>query len=149
MVSADVDVKALVFREEALISQVPLSGEEGRVAGLLQSFGDGDFLESELVLVVRPEQFSILGIQSRDPIADVEAGRVLSGHDRGTCGRANGMRSVAVREANAARGQSIDIRRFVEGASVDSDIGIAQIIDEDNNEVGRLRPLPVHCREQQ
>ena len=55
MVSADVEVEALVGRPMPFVSKVPLPREEGLVAMALQFLGDGHFLMSEVVPVAGME----------------------------------------------------------------------------------------------
>ena len=65
--------------------------------------------------------------------------------ERGACGRAHSGVGVGLQEAHTLCGQLIDVRRVEIGTPVAGHVGIAQIVGEDEDNVGRLRLR--FCRE--
>src|SRR4051794_22802752 len=63
---------------------------------------------------------------------------ITTGDESGAGCGADGGVGVGLEELDAARGDAIDVWRVEIGASVTRDVGIAKIVGEDEDDVGRL-----------
>jgi hypothetical protein len=138
-VSGHVDLEALVLGEETGPPQVPLAHEAGGVAGLVEGLGQGDLGERELLHILGRQQHPPVG--AADPVGDPQPGGVLAGHDAGPGRGADGAGRIGVGEAHPGGGQTVDIRGPVEGTAVDPGIAPAQVVDQDEEDVGGT-PVP-------
>jgi hypothetical protein len=141
--AAPVDVEALVLRPEPLRAQVPLAREEGRVAGVLHRLGQRDLLVGQSVAVGRGQQPRVSPPLARlvaaagvDVVGHAHPLGVLARHDAGPRGRAHGARRVSVGEPHARRRQAVHVRRVVERAAAAAQVRPAEVVDEEEHEVG-------------
>ena len=116
----------------AAAAEMPLAEERGAVTGGLQ----------------RPRQRGGAGIQPvRHPAARVvaqpgevriavPARGVLAGHRRDARGRADGMRRVELQEPRAVGGQPVEMRRPDSRVAVAAEIAVAEVVGQNEEEVG-------------
>ena len=103
---------------------------------LLESFSKGDFLirqGHEFLCAV--ELFKIALGAAAEPFRQIGAGRIFSGQDTGSARRADMACGIGVIKAHAFLSQAIDVRCFVECASVASDITPTEVIYKKENDV--------------
>ena len=132
--SAVVLVEALVQRQVALSSQVPLPDEGAGVTDRLEQLSQGDLAVRQLQLVHGSEQFTIGATGAvvaesvpnvrplataelelgADPVSNAKPGRRPSGHQGGPRGRTDRTRGVAIGKPHARCSQAVDVRRAVE-----------------------------------
>ena len=123
---------------------MPLAEDPGRVARLLQHFGDGD----------------LIGLHHRTAhvgIDDARAVVVPAGHERSARRSADGADVERLHGRRAPR-ECIDVRRADDGVAGHTEIAVALVIGEDDDDVrraarnGRQRRAAAeehHCRQQQ
>ena len=70
-----------------------------------------------------------------DPIGDTGSWWILAKHDARARGTANFTGRVAVCESHAVCCELVDIGCFVERASFDADVSLAEIIDEEKDDI--------------
>ncbi len=105
---------------------MPFAVDRGRVAFRFQQFGDGHFVVIDTVFRARSQravQSQAIGITTR------QQGRAR--------GRANRLRDIKVGEANALFRHAIQVRRLVAFCAERLNIGIAHIVNEDDDHVGQ------------
>ncbi len=155
--AAGVDVEAVVLGPGPLGAQVPLPGEEGRVAGLPQGLGQGQLLRGQAVLVGRRQVRGVapppVGLGGAEVVGGRGARGIPAGHDAAPGGAAHRAGRVGVGEAQAALGQGVAAGGLVEGAPVAGEVGPAQVVDQDEEEARALRRIgrgrPGRCRSEQ
>ena len=127
--------EALRIRGEFAAAEVPLAGEERRVAAVAQRFGEGGFGEREVGGVGSGEEFP--RAHAGDEIRDTEARRIFSGHDAAAGRRADAAGGVALGKTHAAFGERVDVRCLVERVRViRADVHVAEVVGEDEDDVG-------------
>ena len=142
--TADVEIEAVVGRivlvEVGLADghEVPFAKEPGGVSGGLQGFGQEDAFMVDARFPLWDEELGVLSVVSGDPVSEVEARRVAPGEDGGPTGRTNSAGGVAVGEEHAVFGEPVDVWGFVEGGPVAAEIAPAEVIDEEEDEIGFL-----------
>jgi hypothetical protein len=122
----------------AFLAEVPLA-ELGRgVAGLLQRLRERDGLRRERRDVVDRAQRAGAPVKAVDAAdgVDAGAGAVLAAEQRRARRLAVGAAGVAVREPHSLAGQAVDVRRLVVLAAVGGDVGVAEVVGEDQDDVG-------------
>ncbi len=131
---AEPRVEAVAHRQElGELSQVPLADDAGGVAARLQQLGERD----------------LLGRQSRRRIGAEDAGRFRAvaaehavahrqpaGEQRGPAGRAHRL-DVERRPLLALCGHAIEPRRADGGRAEGAEVAVAEVVGEDDDEVGR------------
>ena len=119
-------------------TQVPFADHAGRVAEFLQALGQCRFGERqpEIIrgLVLRP------GI-----VLEAEALLVAAGHEPGPRRGAQRAGYIALREADAVAADRVHVRRGNIFAALNAEIVIAEIVDQDQNDV-RLCGLSSMCQ---
>ena len=68
----------------------------------------------------------------------MEPGGVKPRQDRGARRGAGGARRIGVRELRAALGEMIDMRRLIIVAAETTEIGPAEVVDEEEDKVGQF-----------
>lgn len=63
--------------------------------------------------------------------------RIATGHETGARGRADRTGGVKVGKLPPVLGERIDVRSAVLGGAVTADVSVAEIVTEDDDEVGR------------
>jgi hypothetical protein len=111
---------------------MPLADETGRVAGLLEELGDGDFAELQA--------FAMLGMVACRMNHGLNARPLLipprqQRRPRGGTERAIGMK---VHQPHPLRRQPINPRRLEVGIAEATGPGIAHVIDEDDDDIGAV-----------
>ena len=140
VVARDVDVEALLLRLEALAAQVPLAHVRGDVTGGLEAFSKGNFFERELLVNDGPRKALVGPVSAAgEPIGEVQAGRILAGHNARARGRAHGARRVGVGELHALRRHTVEMRRAVKLAAITAEVALPEVINEEEDEVGLRR----------
>jgi hypothetical protein len=140
-VAADVHVEAVFLRIISFVAflqcgrQVPLADTGGRVAGGFKLFGEGDLFEGQEFLPVGDLQLGLRALVAGDPVGDAQASWVLAGEERGAGRGADRARRVTIGEADAVLGQLVDMRSLVELAPVAGEVGLAQVVDQDDDDV--------------
>ncbi len=119
-------------RDVVLGRVVPLADHVGRPAARTQDFRERGRVARHLARAVA----GVARVVERQPAAP-DGVRILSRQQRGAGGRAHGHRRV-VPETHAARGHAVDGRRADLGAEA-AEVGEAQVVEEDHDDVGRTR----------
>ena len=119
---------------------MPLTCKECLVANSFEGFRDRGVSMIQRATIFGGKDFSVAfpipSFRCTDPVGDAVPRREFPGHDARAGGTANLAGRVALRESHSAAGQLVDVRSFVVGAAFDADISYAQIIGEDEHEVG-------------
>ena len=140
MVSPDVAVETVVFREGALAAKMPLPCEEGPVATLFERLGKAGIFMRKVPAVFRwQDPVVTLPVEpgsSSDPVGDSVAGGVFPGHDAGAGGRTDLAGGVAMSEADAFFRNTIDMGRLVVGAAFNGQVPDPEVISEDEDDIG-------------
>src|SRR6185312_17143742 len=72
---------------------------------------------------------------------DAEAILIAPGDQRGPGGRTDRRIRIGLEQAHTVRGDAVDVGRFEVWTAVARDIGVAQIVREDEDDVGTRRSL--------
>lgn len=137
MVSALVDVKALIFREETFTTQVPLARKEGSVTPVLKGFGQRRFFKGHALLIGRRQERqglhtlmlgNRLGLGRTEPIRRRHTGGEFPRHDARPRRAAHRARGIGLRKSMSVGGQRIQMGRFVERRPKAAQIGPTQIV---------------------
>ena len=146
LVTAYIAVEALIHRPEALGAQVPFACEKRCVAGLRHGFCQGELLQRHAVRVFGWQQrrvalprFRLVASARADVVGDPKANRVLSREDAGTGRRADRARCIRLREARARGRQAINVRGFVERASIAAEVAPPEVVREEEHDVWGCR----------
>ena len=142
--AGDDEVEAVLVGIIFFATQVPLADAGRRVAGVVKHVGHRRFFERQVFRPIGHDQLGVIRHLAGDPIGDVQPGRVFAGEQGGTRRRAHGARGIVLREFHAVARELVDVRRFVELAAVAGQVGPAQIVGEDEDEV-RLGERPTHA----
>ena len=114
-VARDIRAEAAVGRQVALAAHVPFADRRGAVAFRRQRFGDGLILHRQKLVELRHQQFRGRKLlASGDPVGQVQARRILAGHDAGARRRAHRARRIGVGEADALLRELVKVRRVDE-----------------------------------
>ncbi len=139
----DLLVEPPVDRVLALVPEVPLAMVRRVVAEAPQGMTEGLRAGRQPVarrqaggIVDRRREFATLGIAFRQVPDHAQRGRVPARHEAGAAGAAGGRRRVGPAEHHAARREGIDVRSPVMGSLI-PDLRPAEVVDEENHEVGR------------
>ena len=108
---------------------VPFAGDVGAVAGGPEHLGERDAAAVEIAAVG-------VGAVVLHHMADAGLMRIEAGEQRGARGAA-ARHVVELREPHATRGERVEIRRG-DLAAVATDVGVADIVGHDDDEVGAL-----------
>src|SRR6266568_146408 len=110
---------------------MPLADLTGRVAGIGEDVGNGDFAGRQSGYVV---------VRIVDGIILVaEAMLIPAGHESGARGTAEWVRDAGIGETHAGLGETIDVRSGEVFAALETDVGEAKVIGEDHDDVGFAR----------
>ena len=110
-------------------AQLPLADGAGRVAGGAHDLGQGRLVRVQAVVPARRVEFVALPL------------RVASRHQAGTGRAADGRGDVAGLEPDAAAGEFVDVRGVDDLAAVDADVAVAEVVGQDEDDVGRAACL--------
>ena len=101
----------------------------------------GDLFERQLGDVVDGPQRAALPVEAVDSADRVDAGArtVLAAHQCGARRLAITAAGVAACESHSVLGEAVDVRRFVELAAEAGDVGVAEIIGQNEDDVGFSR----------
>ena len=117
---------------------MPLADGLRRIALALEGARDGDLLGRQAprrVLCLHP----VLHIAGH-----AAANGQAPGEQRGAAGRADGSGDVEVREAHALAGHAVEVGRADARMTVATQVAVAQIVGQNDDQVGQL--LGPHCR---
>ena len=129
--NAEVMIEAVVGRHEVrVIPEMPFPDTHGGVILFLQDFGNGDFFWIETLTRRRKEHTKILFIDMH-----ADSARITAGHEAGARRGAYRAGRIKVSEPHAFPGHLVKDRRCVLLGSEGSDVGIAKVIAEDDNDV--------------
>src|SRR5262245_47512619 len=107
-----------------VLAQMPFADEARLVAGLLEPFGERDFGERQI------------GAFDRGVVFVSEPLLVAAGHQPGPRGAALRCADVALGAADTARGEGVYVGRGDVLAAVDREVAKAEVVDEDDEDVG-------------
>ena len=107
--------------------KVPLANHTGAISVLLENLWEGDLTNRQGIGRVGPKI-----------VENSYASGVLSGQERGPVGRADGSCCVGVCKAKALLGQFVEVGGLNVGMSHETVIGVALIIRQNQDNVGRL-----------
>ena len=110
-------------------AEVPLSDESCTVASLAKQRWQGRMFR-------RQADFGITRQRLFQPYS--QAVLVAAGDQSCARGGTNRRVGIGFEEAHARRGDAVDIRRMEIRPSVTGDVGVAQIVGQDEDDVGRL-----------
>ena len=130
----ELPVAALQRSEVRQEAEVPLADQGRRVAGVAQQRG-------QRRVVRRQAQHRIAAVAARDRLVVAAAQPVLEapGHQREARGRADRRVGVPVGEAQAVGGQTVELGGARRPAAVTAEVRIAEVVGEDEDEVGPHR----------
>ena len=106
------------------MAEVPLADDGRRVAGLLQGLRQRALLQRQAVLRPRPDHADLQPVPHR--IAARHQGGPRRGADR---------LHVELLEPRARRRELVEVRRLDLLAAVEADVGIAQVVGQDEDDV--------------
>ena len=149
VIPRDVDVEPLLRRLESGPPEVPLADHPRGVPGALEPLGQRDLLERQGLAELRPVELLRGPVRpAREPVGQVEPGRVLAGHQGRAGGRADRARGIRLGEAPPPGGQPVEVRGPMELAPVTAEVRPPQVIRDDQDDVrpilGRDRPARGH-----
>ena len=126
---AEVLIEAVMHREEArMMAEVPLARHPGRVALLLQHLGERGL----------PVRDAVPGLRAERPV-DADAVGIAAGQERRPRGRADRLGDVEVGEPPPLAREPVEVRRGEPGGTIAADVGISQVVGEDDDDVRRPR----------
>mmetsp|Transcript_67487 Transcript_67487/g.186944 ORF Transcript_67487/g.186944 Transcript_67487/m.186944 type:complete len:527 (-) Transcript_67487:101-1681(-) len=128
-VAKELVVAALQRTELGQGAEVPFAEQRGAVAAGLQQRGQGGVLGWQAELVAGA------GNRLLQPAAQPVL--VAAGDQAKARGRAHGRVGIALREADALGGQLVEVGRGVVALAVDAEVGPAQVVGQDKEDVGR------------
>jgi hypothetical protein len=139
LAAPDVDIETLLFGKKAFAAEVPFANESSPVAGLFQCLGEGNLLQRQLADDARPFQLLIRTIAApRQPIGEAKAGGIFPRENTRASWRTDGARGVGLGESHGAGRETVEVGGLVEGAAVTPKVAPAQIIRQDENNVGPM-----------
>ena len=120
-------------QELAAMPEVPLPDHHRRVTTFLEDFGERDLVGAEAARRVGEEH---------SPLRGAHAGpdRVATREERGAARSADRRGRVELREAHALRGHPVELGRANRRMPVAAEVAVAQVIREEDHEVGRHLP---------
>ena len=143
VVASDVDLEAVGLGEVLLVFlavglQVPLADVGGLIASIAEGFGDGDFVQWQAADGLWSDELVSWATWPGDAavVGEFDPAWVFAGHDAGAGWRADGIGRIGIGEAHALAGEPIDVRRLVEGGAVTAKVGPAEVVDENEDDVG-------------
>ena len=116
-----------------LIAEMPLARERGGVARRAQELGQRDLGRGEAARRAR------VGRQRVASLVETDAPRVRRGQDRRARRHAPVAGRVEAGKADALGGEPRQVRRAVDAGAVDLDVAVAEVVGEEEDEVGRRR----------
>jgi hypothetical protein len=123
---------------------MPFSDTGGQVAEWFEGFWERCFGERELLFKGYGEEFGGGPLApAGNPIGQMEPGGVTAGHQRRPCRRANRAGGVGLREFHTFRSQTVQLRCLMEWMAITAPVAPAEIVDQDDNEIG----LALHLTE--
>ena len=133
-----IDVEPLLARSVAGFAQVPFPNRRRRVPRGPQPFGDRRLFERQLLTDRRMQQLLRRGVgAARQERRQMQARGGPSGHDRRARRRADRRGHVRGSEPQPLGGQAIQVRRVVIAPAVDAEIVHAEIVSQNEDDVGR------------
>ena len=130
---AEVLVEAAAHRVVlALAAEMPLADHAGGVALRLERVGEGALAETQ----------AEVGVAAHRVELPAEAGLIAAGQQARARRAADRVRHVALLEQDAAARERVDVGRLDHLAAVDPDVGRAEVVGEDQDDVG----LPISSR---
>lgn len=120
-----------------LLADVPLAEHSGRVSGRFQRLRQDDAVQRQIRLVVDRSERAPAPVEAIRAThgVDARAGRILPAHQRRPRRRAI-LVLVEVGEFRALAREAVDVRRLVILAAKAGDVGIAEIVGHDEDQVG-------------
>jgi len=138
MRAADVHVETVRFGRMVGVAEVPLADERGEIAGAAQLRRQRRLRGREVMARLRLEQAAARVLLERTlaPDRDPHPRRVTAGEQHRPRGRTDRHR-VGLGEAKALAGKGVDPRRLVQIGAITTQVGPAEVISEDEDNVGR------------
>ena len=120
----------------AAFAEVPFAEHGGGVAGGFKGLGEDGDVEGEAGDVVGGAEGAGLPVEAVDAAdgVDAGAGAVLAAHEGGAGGLAV-LGVVVAGEFEALGGEFVDVRRLVVGAAEGAEVGIAEVVGHDEDDV--------------
>jgi hypothetical protein len=112
------------------MTEVPFAKDGGCVASAAAEFGERCFAGVDAVLCPRAKRAE-----------NADAFWITAGEQCGPRGGADGGRGMKIGEYPPFFGHAIEVRRFVGSGTERADIGVAHVVDENDDDVGRMRRL--------
>jgi hypothetical protein len=136
--ASDVDIETLRLGIKARRTQVPLADQRGEVARVVEVFGERDLGKGQVADGGGRRHFpAARRVFGRFvPDGHTEARGMLAGHDGGAGRRAHRRGRVRLGEPHAVAGQAVEVRRLVQVGPVTAQVRPAQIVRQDQNNVG-------------
>ena len=112
----------------------------GGVTGFFQVLRERDFFQRQFLAELGAIEL-LAGhiLPAWQPIGEMEPGRPLAGHDAGPRRRADRAGSIGLREPHSVGSEAVDVRRFVIRAAVAAQVRPAEVVHQDENDVGARR----------
>ena len=136
-------VESAFFRQIFAASEVPLADTGGGIAGGSKWLCNNSLVEWQAQGKLRLQQLGMRQHVSRQVLGQAEPSGPASGENTGPRRRTVGGRGIGIRETHALFGETVDVGRSMVGVAIGPDIGVAHVIKEQEDDVGRILGL---CR---
>ena len=130
----------MLQRSGRLLAEVPFAKVAGGVAALLEGLGEGFLLVGQVRTGCGVRKFLGREIAATgQPVGELKARGVFARQDAGARGRADVAGRVGIGEPHVGAGETVKLRGFVERAALDAKVAPAEVVDEEEDDVGRAR----------
>ena len=140
--SALVHIEALRLREKLLAAEMPFARVHRGVTSGLEHLGQRGFFKRELLGVGCGQQLRralpLVRLRGADVIRHACPLRPASGEQRCARGRTHRAGRIRLRELHPLLRHAVEMRRVVERAAVAPEVALAQIVGEEDDDVGPL-----------
>ena len=109
------------------MAEMPFAVDGGGVAASFAQLGERHFVVADAGLRLRAERAE-----------DADALGIAAGHQAGPRGGADGGGGMEIGEDAAFLCHAVEVGRFVGGRAERADVGVAHVVDEDDDDVGRV-----------
>ena len=132
--SADIHLKPLMLRVILLFAQVPFPHIPGVISGVPQGFGQGVFLQGQMIHIGDFQQLS--PIVAAQILGQPHSRRIFAGHQAGAAGRTHGTGGISLGEHRSLGCQCVDVGGFIKGAAKALQVPPPHVINQDHHKIG-------------
>ena len=141
--AAPIHIEALIFRPEPFRTEMPFTGQEGRVTAGLQCLGQRRLVQRQPVGIrcrqVAGIALPFLGLGRADVIRDTRPLRPFAREQARARRRTDRTGGICASEPGSIPRHAVEVRCLVKGAAVAAEIAPAQIVGQEQDDVGLLR----------